>query len=184
MSGVGKLGPQEMSDLRSKADIEQTSSNDRVLRKKPLCGALQAVLVLASRDANGDGHQPRNGNRNCDPKCRAFQHRCEIQLFGHTPAICNYRRPQLWANGAPYCQMFERERPCRPSSILLRCGAFLLGLRADHNGAISERCHPGDRQGTACSDVCSRCRAGPLGDRIAGQQSMVSWWNPNNCSPD
>jgi hypothetical protein len=30
MSGVGKLGPQEMSDLRSKADIEQTSSNDRV----------------------------------------------------------------------------------------------------------------------------------------------------------
>ena len=127
---------------------------------------------------------PRNGNRNCDPKCRVFQHRCEIPLFGHTPAICNYRRPQLWANGAPYCQMFERERPCRPSSILLRCGAFLLGLRADHNGAISERCHPGDRQGTACSDVCGRCRAGPLGDRIAGQQSMVSWWNPNNCSPD
>jgi hypothetical protein len=38
---------------------------------------MQAVLVLASRDDNGDGHEPRDGNRDCDPKYRVFQHRCE-----------------------------------------------------------------------------------------------------------
>ena len=74
-----------------------------VLQDLDLVEKMQAVLVLASRDANGDGHEPRDGNRDCDPKYRVFQYPCKIPLFGHTRAICNYRRPyarrQTEANG-------------------------------------------------------------------------------------
>ena len=74
---------------------------------------------LASRDANGDGHEPRDGNRDCDPKYRVFEHPCEIPRFGHLRAsICNYRhlyaRRQLWANGTIAASRVSRALVCGP----------------------------------------------------------------------
>jgi hypothetical protein len=76
---------------------------------------------LASRDANGDGHEPRDGNRDCDPKYRVFEHPCEIPRFGHLRAsICNYRhlyaRRQLWANGTIAASRVSRALVCGPGA--------------------------------------------------------------------
>ncbi len=85
---------------------------------------MQAVLVLASRDANGDGHEPRDGNRDCDPKYRVFEHPCEIPLFGHTRAsICNYRH--LYARDASCGQT----GPSRPHALAVRwCAVPVLRM--------------------------------------------------------
>ena len=92
-----------------------------VLQDLDLVEKMQAVLVLASRDANGDGHEPRDGNRDCDPKYRVFEHPCEIPLFGHTRAsICNYHylyaRRQLWANGTIAASRVSRALVCGPGA--------------------------------------------------------------------
>jgi hypothetical protein len=78
--------------------------------------------VLASRDANGYGHEPRDGNRDCDPKYRVFQHPCKIPLFGHTRAIC--------FNVAPTCDASSGQTgPSRPSTLAVRwCAVPVLRM--------------------------------------------------------
>jgi hypothetical protein len=131
---------------------------------------MQAVLVLASRDANGDGHEPRDGNRDCDPKYRVFQHRYEIP--GQRAPICNYlpyTRRQLWANGAiaasrvavRWCfagSRWQRPRPdaeivfgvevswCPPKDASRICGnakrrhATRAVLQSDYTTKLSRKC--------------------------------------------
>jgi hypothetical protein len=85
-------------------------------------GVRTAATVLASRDANGYGHEPRDGNRDCDPKYRVFQHPCKIPLFGHTRAIC--------FNVAPTCDASSGQTgPSRPSTLAVRwCAVPVLRM--------------------------------------------------------